>query len=726
MRKQVFKFLILIIAHILLPIERRTAGEATPPLQVNIQFKNLQSNVKADALAQPIKEPQSIEIETVDGDLFFYKLERNTLSLPEQVPLVTFHHLGPDSQETKYVTEHACQRYILLQGATEGQNESFTAALKLDIIEGNIEGCLEMNNRIYDMPALPMTSHHKGVSLVPCSDFVNSEMRAKIDEPIQPPPPGIKLGHFEKLHDHHNKFHEKNIRHDHIPNQGYSSSNKKRKRALKRREVTDKTIELSTKYIGIYFVIDHLMFNNECSNSTDKGVSLVIQLVNQIDSYYKRELNTRLVLLGVEVWNASQRIDIQPTNDAQDILNDFRKYSASILQLPGVDNAQLLTGVTSFKSKSTLGLAWVGTTCHYEQYSQGISRWFDPSITQVSVVVGHEIAHNLGIHHDGTTKAGCKENIGCAFYTGSCIMSPYVPTITPTHFSSCSKRQYQEFLKNPDTLQACFLDKPVVLREFQLENICGNGVVDPGEQCDCGAPYFCLDKCCNPDTCKLKEEAVCTPLHGKCCTDQCTIETKSVVCRPAVDSQCDIEERCDGVNTICPEDKHKLEFYPCDVRENGHCIDGKCMSTNIQCNQIWGGNAESASGKCFGQNADPNSPGNCGFGACPVSSVMCGTLHCKVSEQDYKNGPVQKITGYDARKVRFNSQGEHCTFFEDWDSSLKKHIGLVHDGTPCSSSAIENGYCMSQNCIAIPNKTLHLIEKAKSAGDRISEYPFFA
>ena len=42
---------------------------------------------------------------------------------------------------------------------------------------------------------------------------------------------------------------------------------------------------------------------------------------------------------------------------------------------------------------------------------------------------------------------------------------------------------------------------------------CGNGVVEEGEECDCGsndtAKCDMVDPCCNPGNCTLKEGAAC-------------------------------------------------------------------------------------------------------------------------------------------------------------------------------------------------------------------------
>ncbi|KAG9063642.1 hypothetical protein KI688_003753 [Linnemannia hyalina] len=40
--------------------------------------------------------------------------------------------------------------------------------------------------------------------------------------------------------------------------------------------------------------------------------------------------------------------------------------------------------------------------------------------------------------------------------------------------------------------------------------VCGNGIIEHGEECDCGSPQECAkDPCCNAKTCKLNAGAQC-------------------------------------------------------------------------------------------------------------------------------------------------------------------------------------------------------------------------
>ncbi|MCP3666613.1 MAG: hypothetical protein GY696_29625, partial [Gammaproteobacteria bacterium] len=39
--------------------------------------------------------------------------------------------------------------------------------------------------------------------------------------------------------------------------------------------------------------------------------------------------------------------------------------------------------------------------------------------------------------------------------------------------------------------------------------MCGNGFVEPGEECDCGLREHCDNPCCNPETCRMYANATC-------------------------------------------------------------------------------------------------------------------------------------------------------------------------------------------------------------------------
>jgi Disintegrin/Metallo-peptidase family M12B Reprolysin-like len=89
-------------------------------------------------------------------------------------------------------------------------------------------------------------------------------------------------------------------------------------------------------------------------------------------------------------------------------------------------------------------------------------------------------------------------------------------------------------------------------RTFSLQ-MCGNGIVETGEECDPGAGSN--STCCDPATCRFRENAVCDPLSSSCCTSSCQFAPAAQVCRPARDATCDVAETCTGLSADCPADQ---------------------------------------------------------------------------------------------------------------------------------------------------------------------------
>ncbi|MCX7779009.1 MAG: fibronectin type III domain-containing protein [Patescibacteria group bacterium] len=135
--------------------------------------------------------------------------------------------------------------------------------------------------------------------------------------------------------------------------------------------------------------------------------------------------------------------------------------------------------------------------------------------------------------------------------------------------------------------------------------VCGNGILESGEQCE--SPF---DTCCDSSTCQFKSsQTVCRASQGQCdlaetCTGlsaSCPADAKSTAeCRPA-SGICDLAEYCDGVNNDCPANIFQPAQTSCDdgLYCNGHetCDgNGNCQAgTTIDCSA----NNISAIGVCF-------------------------------------------------------------------------------------------------------------------------------
>lgn len=222
--------------------------------------------------------------------------------------------------------------------------------------------------------------------------------------------------------------------------------------------------------------------------------------------------------------------------------------------------------------------------------------------------MAHMIGHNIGMGHDDN-----REECFCRDWHG-CIMAQSIvgqENVQPYKFSECSRADYIDALRIGHGL--CLLNKPNEL-EGGLRRNCGNGIVEEGEECDCGTFDECSsDPCCDPITCKLKKEAQCA--SGPCC-DNCQLMMPGVICREA-NNECDLPEYCTGDVGQCPQDLYKKNGNPCSLTPQGlptgYCFNGVCPTLTAQCERIWGYGGSAADRQCYEQfNSKGSINGHCG------------------------------------------------------------------------------------------------------------------
>lgn len=150
--------------------------------------------------------------------------------------------------------------------------------------------------------------------------------------------------------------------------------------------------------------------------------------------------------------------------------------------------------------QGVVGKALKGPMCTFE-YSGGVNNDHSPVVGLVATTIAHEMGHNFGMEHD-TVDCQCPEE--------RCIMAPSSSTVAPTHWSSCSLNYL--LLAFTHGMDYCLKNKPQFLFDSPA---CGNGFVEPGEQCDCGLWQHCENPCCDAATCMLHANASCAT--GECC-----------------------------------------------------------------------------------------------------------------------------------------------------------------------------------------------------------------
>ncbi|KAG0709487.1 Disintegrin and metalloproteinase domain-containing protein 25 [Chionoecetes opilio] len=210
---------------------------------------------------------------------------------------------------------------------------------------------------------------------------------------------------------------------------------------------------------------------------------------------------------------------------------------------------------------------------------------------------------------------------------------------------------------------------------------CGDGVVDEGEQCDCGHAEVCDNPCCVAATCTLAAKASCA--SGSCCDIQtCRPKPPGVECRAAA-TDCDLPEFCSGHSEYCAKDVTKIDG---DLCRGGHCFSGACGSREGRCRRVWGPSAAAASPDCSSKlNVRGTHAGNCGpesrgFRRCRQEESLCGTLHCIAPARpsrllpDHRNGSARA--------------GLHECHFISGSENYPAHHWLTPDGAQCGSGKV--------------------------------------
>ncbi|XP_030896917.1 disintegrin and metalloproteinase domain-containing protein 8 isoform X1 [Leptonychotes weddellii] len=362
-----------------------------------------------------------------------------------------------------------------------------------------------------------------------------------------------------------------------------------------------------TRYVELYVVTDSTEFQRLGSRRAVR--SRVMEVVNHVDKLYQ-ELNFRVVLVGLEMWNHKDQIHVSSNPDVT--LDNFLRWrTQNLVGRHQHDNAQLITGVKF--TGTTVGLAKVAAVCSQDSGAVNQDHNLENPIG-VASTMAHEMGHNLGMDHD--------ENVqGCYCPVpregGGCIMAASIGARFPRMFSQCSRADLEMFMEKPRT--ACLANAPDPSR-LVGDPVCGNLFVERGEQCDCGPPQACRNPCCNATTCQLSTGAQCA--QGACCRS-CRVTPAGELCRPPKDA-CDLEEYCDGQQPVCPEDVFQENGTPCP---GGYCYNGVCPVLARRCQDLWGLGSRVAVETCYTYSISPGCQGGPAHSSSRVNN--CGILYCE-------------------------------------------------------------------------------------------------
>uniref|UniRef100_A0A8B9CGH3 ADAM metallopeptidase domain 33 n=1 Tax=Anser brachyrhynchus TaxID=132585 RepID=A0A8B9CGH3_9AVES len=447
------------------------------------------------------------------------------------------------------------------------------------------------------------------------------------------------------------------------------------------------------KYMELFIVADNTLFRNQNLN-LGLTKQRIVEIANYVDKFY-RSLNIKVALIGLEVW--TERDQCAVTSDANATLWSFLQWKKALRARKKHDNAQL-SGKT-FRG-TTIGMAPLEGMCSADN-SGGVSMDHSEHPIGAAATMAHEIGHNFGMSHD--SQDCCVE---ATPEQGGCVMAAATGHPFPRVFSSCSKRQLENYFQKGGGM--CLFNLPDT-KDLVVGRKCGNGFLEDGEDCDCGEVEECTNPCCNAHNCTLKMGAQCA--HGDCCQN-CRLKVAGTTCREAAGS-CDLPEYCTGASPYCPANVYLLDGSSCAYGE-AYCNNGMCMTHHQQCVQLWGPGAWPAPDACFQDvNMAGNTYGNCGkdsqgrYVKCDKRDAMCGKIQCQSSAkkpQGTNTVSIDTTIRFNGREVKCRGTYVYTTKDDEEDLS---DPGLVMTGTKCGDGMV----CKDRRC---QNASLFELEKCVS------------
>ncbi|KAI5190818.1 hypothetical protein NEMIN01_1220 [Nematocida minor] len=267
---------------------------------------------------------------------------------------------------------------------------------------------------------------------------------------------------------------------------------------------------------------------------------------------------------------------------------------------------------SSEKPCKQIGLAWRGSIGYNNRRNISTSVFTQNQF----ITVAHEIGHNLGLPHDCDDKA-CETadplNYVCNPCKGCSCKGKYIMNSRKeSHllaFSPPAQRLMSVVLSHLE------IDLPKVDEISMPYPMCGNGIVEKGEECDAG-PFG--DACCTPD-CKLRLGAVCSDFNSGCCK-KCHPAPAGTVCRKS-QNECQHDSVCNGMSVRCPAASFFANSQKCS---NGFCANGMCTNKDTQC--VMAGDMRSLVA------AVP------GYKGCTMKCLNVQGKHVTISDRFFRNG----------------------------------------------------------------------------------------
>ena len=332
----------------------------------------------------------------------------------------------------------------------------------------------------------------------------------------------------------------------------------------------------------------------------------IIQQVNTASGVYENSFNIAIGLKQIILSDANcpqQQSTTAPWNvqcsnlsSINDQLNSVSKWRGTMTN-DSIASWSLWTGC---RFGASAGVAWVGSLCMDKTITQGDGT----ALAGTNVVTkgttewktfAHEFGHNFGAVHDcdsslcstqstPNTESCCPLSGSTCDTNGRYLMYPSESSSVNGSFSPCTIGNICSSIGTKNVNTQCLTSNKDVQLADEAE--CGNGIVEAGEDCDCGGPSGCAgNACCDPNTCKFVSGAVCDDATAACCKS-CQFAAPNVICQPSTEPICSPSLFCTGNSSRCPDQSTSAtDGTACGNSSNSGlaCASGMCTSRNDQC-----------------------------------------------------------------------------------------------------------------------------------------------
>lgn len=352
------------------------------------------------------------------------------------------------------------------------------------------------------------------------------------------------------------------------------------------------------------------------------------------------------------VYNWNYDCSVQPNSGMSDRLSRFSRWHNENHVNDGLATWTLMTSCTQ---SAVVGLSWMGMVCKTGGRNSDVSGTNVVARTNLGWrVYAHEIGHSFGAVHDCTSET-CAQGVDrsqdcCPLAAGTCaangdfLMNPATGA-SQDQFSPCTVGNICEALGRNAISGDCLTSNSGV--RLITTNECGNGIVEEGEECDCGGVNNCAgNNCCDPLTCKFRAQAQCDDSNETCCQN-CRFSSSDTICRDST-GPCDFDIMCPGNSSVCPPLRMRKNGESCTLpgdstANNLQCISGQCTSRDMQCRTLLANTTISVGGTVVNATRSCDDDSSCRL-ACIDPKLGDGSV-CFVTSQNFLDGTPCRGTG---------------------------------------------------------------------------------